>query len=72
MTVLSIPVEQIDKEARKLDPAKVALTVLVFLPFLIGWTARKAWLVVAWMGAAVLLGWREAGRPASQTAHDER
>lgn len=63
MTVLNIPVEQINAEARKLDPVKVALTALVLVPFLLGWTARKVWLLLAWTWTAVLAGWREAGRP---------
>lgn len=59
---------QIDAEARRLDPAKVALTLLMALPFLAGWLAgslwRASWVVLAWSWTAVAVGFRSArGRP---------
>jgi hypothetical protein len=63
MANLAIPVERINTEARQLDPATVALTVLLFVPFVLGWTTRKVWMVLAWLWTAVVVGWQEAGRP---------
>lgn len=63
MTTLTIPVEKIDAEARKLDPAKAIATVVMLIPFLIGWFLGKVWLVLTWMWAAGLVGWREARAP---------
>lgn len=56
--------EQVRAEARRIDPAKVLLTVLALLPFLLGWlaaqTVRACWAVVSWTWAAVVVGWRTA------------
>jgi hypothetical protein len=58
-------IEQVEREARGLDPAKVAITV-VSVPFLVigfalAMVARLGWLLVAFAWSAGLVGWREAG-----------
>jgi hypothetical protein len=63
-------VDQIDAEARQLDPRKVALT-LVALPFFVlgvvlAGMARGSWLVVAWVWVAVVAGWRVSWPPTSR------
>ncbi|MFI6883379.1 hypothetical protein [Streptosporangium canum] len=63
MVSLTIPVERIDAEARQLDPRRALLTIVLAVPFLLGWVARKTWMVLAWLWTAVLIGWQEAGRP---------
>jgi hypothetical protein len=60
VTTISIPVEEISKEAAKLDPRKVAVTILVVVPFMLGWTVRKLWLALAFLWTAAVVGWREA------------
>ncbi|MEU8279550.1 hypothetical protein ACFYOK_29460 [Microbispora bryophytorum] len=71
MVTLNIPVERISEEARQLDPAKAILTILIAPLFLIGWLAGKAWLIVAWIWTAVLVGWSEARRPQTARAVDD-
>ena len=61
MVTLSIPVGQISEDARRLNPAKVALTILLALPFLIGWVARVVWLALAFLWSAVVYGWEAGG-----------
>ncbi|MBX6382174.1 MAG: hypothetical protein IRZ07_04240 [Microbispora sp.] len=66
-----IPVDRIDAEARKLDPARVLLTVLAVIPFVLGWLLGKAWLVVAWLWTAAVVGWREACKPRAVDAEGD-
>lgn len=73
-----VPVEQIREKAAALDPAVAAaaalrlLLVLLALPFLLlGWVARIVvrclWAAAAWVWAAVLVGWAQAGpRPETE------
>lgn len=57
--------QQVEVEARQLQPRRVALTLVGGLFFAVGWLLcqllRGAWLVVAWSWTAALVGWREAG-----------
>jgi hypothetical protein len=50
--------------ARRVDLAKVLLTVLFVVPFVFGWlaaqTARGTWAAVSWTWAAMVVGWRTA------------
>jgi hypothetical protein len=59
--------EQIRAEARELDPARVALTLLAApfyaLGFLVCMLAKALWVVVAFAWVASLTGWRKAGPP---------
>ena len=56
--------EQVRAEARELDPAKVVLTLLMVVPFVLGWLAgmvvRAAWTVLAWTWTAAVVGFRTA------------
>jgi hypothetical protein len=56
--------EDVRAEAKRIDPAKVLLTLLFAVPFVLGWlaaqTVRATWIVVSWLWAAVVVGWRTA------------
>ena len=56
--------DQVRAEARRIDPAKVVLTALFLIPFVLGWlaaqTVRACWAVISWTWAAVVVGWRTA------------
>lgn len=56
--------EQVREESRQLDPVKVVLTLLMVVPFVLGWTVGKlcrgVWLVLAWTWTAAVVGWRTA------------
>lgn len=56
--------DQVRAEARELDPAKVLLTILFVLPFVLGWlagmTVRATWTVFAWTWTAMVVGFRTA------------
>lgn len=56
--------EQVRQEARQLDPAKVAATLLMVVPFALGWlaaqTVRAVWVATSWMWTALVVGWRTA------------
>ena len=64
---LSVPLDRISGEARKLDARRGVLavvrllaTILVGIPYVLGWSASKVWLglTIAWV--AVGEGWRDA------------
>lgn len=42
---------------------RVLLTVVAAVLYALGWVAGKVWVVLAWLGTAVLVGWRDATRP---------
>jgi hypothetical protein len=69
VAVLSMPVERIRSEARALDPAKVALTLVFLAPFLLGWLLGALWSAVAWMWTAGAVGFRSA--PGRRVRPDE-
>jgi hypothetical protein len=56
--------EQVRAEARRADPAKVLLTALALIPFMLGWvaalTVRACWAAISWTWAAIVVGWRTA------------
>jgi hypothetical protein len=56
--------DEVRAEARRIDPAKLLLTVLALLPFLLGWvaaqTVRGTWVALSWTWAAMVVGWRTA------------
>ena len=64
MTSIAAHVEAARRERAKLDPATVALTLLMVVPFVIGWVVRKIvavfWLVGSWLWTSAVVGWRAA------------
>lgn len=71
MAVLSVPVEEIRREARALDPVKVLLTILFALPFALGWLIGALWTVIAWAWTAGVVGFRAAsGRTPDRAPQD--
>lgn len=60
--------DQVSAESKTLDPAKVALTLLMVVPFVLGWTVgqvfRAVWAVLAWVWTAAVVGFRTA-RPSA-------
>lgn len=64
MTVLDLPVARITAQARQVRFGHVALAVVAWLLVSIGRLAYAVmsglWLVLAWCGTAVKVGWQEA------------
>jgi len=60
---VTMPIEAIEERARTADPRRALLTVLLAVPFVLGWLTRKAWMAAAYVWSAVVAGWQEAGRP---------
>lgn len=52
--------EQIKREAAQLDPVKVLITLLLVVPFVLGWAARFVWMVLALLWTGAVMGWRVA------------
>lgn len=56
--------DEVRAEARSIDPVKALLTLLMVVPFVLGWlaaqTVRAAWVVLSWLWAAAVVGWRTA------------
>lgn len=56
--------DEVRAEARELDPVRVLLTLLMVVPFVLGWTVAKIvrafWFVTAFAWTAVIVGWRTA------------
>lgn len=56
--------EDIQAEARTLDPVRVLLTLIAVPFFLAGWIVSKVavvvWVALTWIWTAVLVGWRTA------------
>lgn len=54
--------DEVRAEASRIDPAKVVLTILFIVPFVLGWlaaqTVRATWTILSWLWAAVVVGWR--------------
>lgn len=68
---LTVPLERIEEKAVKADPRRAVLVVLLFLPFLIGWIARKIVLALAYAWSSVVAGWQEAARPRAEDGSGE-
>jgi hypothetical protein len=65
--------DRVNAEARAAHFGRVVLTFIASVFFAFGWFTAKllgaVWFVVAWVFAAVRLGWRDArGRPAELPA----
>jgi hypothetical protein len=56
--------DEVRAEAAKIDPVRVVITLLMVVPFVLGWlaaqTVRASWVVVSWLWAAAVVGWRTA------------
>ena len=57
-------IERVDADARELRPHLLVLTVITAVLFAAGWivgqVSRGIWLVVAWMWAAAVVGFKSA------------
>lgn len=70
---LTVPMERIAGEARRVDVAKAApavgrllATILVAVPYVTAWSLSKAWIGVTMLWAAAVTGWRDARRPRAE------
>lgn len=62
MSVLErVPLEDIEKRAHEIRIGVLLLTLFVGAFWAAGWAARKAVVGLAFLGAAIGVGWREAG-----------
>ena len=71
---LTVPLERIEGEARKVDVRKALLalmrllaTILVSIPYAAGWSLSKLWLGVTMLWAAAVTGWRDACHPPAES-----
>lgn len=59
--------EDIEREARQLNPVRVLLTVIAIPFFLVGWIighlAKFVWVAFTWIWTATVVGWRMARKP---------
>lgn len=66
--------DQVAAESKVLDPAKVVLTLLTIVPFVLGWTVglvwRAVWAVLAWTWTATVVGFRTARPPDAKGGGD--
>lgn len=69
---LTMPIDRIEERARKADPRRAALTVLLLVPFVLGWAARKTWMALVYVWSAVVAGWQEAARPRAEREDGEQ
>lgn len=57
-------ITEILEESRKLEPQRVALTLLALVPYVLGWlvgqTFKVLWIVISFMLVACAAGYREA------------
>jgi hypothetical protein len=64
MVTLEATLSDVRAEQKRIDVAKAVLSLLLVLPFIIGWTARMLVRCVIWSmsfaAAAVKVGWRAA------------
>lgn len=75
---LTVPLERISREARRVDvrPGLLALarllaTLVVGVPYVAAWLLGKAWLGLSMLWAAAVAGWRDAARPRTEGGADE-
>lgn len=69
MTIALDRMDRINSRARQYQLGKSLVALATLLPFLLGWSARKlvlvVWVVLAWLWAAVVVGWQSAAGPPS-------
>jgi len=64
---LTVPLERISREARRVDVrkgflalARLLATLVVGIPYVAAWLLSKAWLGLSMLWAAAVAGWRDA------------
>jgi hypothetical protein len=62
MTTLYANADAIRAEARELDPVKVLLTLVLLPFFVVGFSARFAWVVISMVWTGCVYGWRVASK----------
>lgn len=62
MATLYASTTAIRAEAAKLDPVKVFLTIVLLPMFVLGWTARFAWVAFSLLWTGAVYGWRTASK----------
>jgi hypothetical protein len=63
--------EQVRAEARELDPMRVLQTLLLAIPFALGWLAGTLWTGADWAWTAIVVGFRTArGAPPERERGD--
>lgn len=60
MATLYASADRVRREAAQLDPVKALLTVLLVVPFVLGYAVRLVWVVVALLWTGGVVGWRTA------------
>lgn len=69
MTIALDRMDRISSRARQYQLGKFLVGLATLLPYLLGWSARKlvmaVWAVLAWLWAAVVVGWQSAAAPTS-------
>lgn len=64
MTALEAMLARTVARQKAIDPKTVALSVLLVLPFVLGWVAKKTamgvWFVVSFLWSAAAAGWKTA------------
>lgn len=67
MVTLEAALSDVRAEQKRINVGKAVLSLLLVLPFVIGWTARMVVRCVVWLlsfsAAAVKVGWRAAAAP---------
>lgn len=56
MTTIQVPVDEITARAREVSFARVMLTLIMGLFYVIGWSAGHAWTAVAWLAGHAWTG----------------
>lgn len=72
MATLYATADQVRREALQLDPIRVLITVLLVVPFVLGWSARIVWVLVALLWTGASLGWRTAAEQVEARQVDAR
>lgn len=68
MTAADGFVDRVNTEAKEVHPGQLLLVAFAAVFFAIGWVLAKLVRLVAWVIAAVKVGWFEAGGPGRKTS----
>lgn len=67
MTTLDVTLARIRSRRAEIDPLRVLQVLLIALPWLLGWVARKvaivSWVVLSFLWVALVVGWAAGGPP---------